>query len=129
MATYTAFIVSQSLDIEADSIGEAEERYSEFFDNGEGCSKHEDHCECFNYDDSNVFHYFDGENEETNLKNFARVMAKAGRKFSGWSMSANEVMDYIMTEFTNNDDSEWKKLQNAIEEQEKQIEKEDDPEN
>lgn len=129
MATYTANIVCQSLDIEADSIEEAEERYEEFFDNGEGCSKHEDSCECFNYDDSNVFHYFEEENEETNLQNFARVMAKAGRKFSGWSMSANEVMNYIMNEFTNGDDSEWEKLQNAIKEQEKQIEKEEDPEN
>lgn len=81
MATYTAFIVCQSLDIEADSIEEAEERYSEFFDNGEGCSKHEDSCECFNYDDSNVFHYFEEENESNKWNHVHRLASQIFEKF------------------------------------------------
>jgi hypothetical protein len=129
MKTFTAFIVCQSLDIQAETIEEAEERYSEFFDSGESCAKHEEDCDCFSFDDSNVFHYFDEENEEANLHRFARVMAKAMGKFSGLSLSATAVIDYIMNEFTNEDDSEWEKLWKAVKEQQERLEREEDPEN
>ena len=81
MATYSAFIVCQSLDIEADSIEEAEERYSEFFDNGENCGKHEEDCDCFSFDDSNVFHYFEEENESASWKLVHRLASEMFDKF------------------------------------------------
>lgn len=81
MATYTAFIVCQSLDIEADSIEEAEERYSEFFDNGENCGKHEEDCDCFSFDDSNVFHYFEEENEVNSWNLVHRLASQIFEKF------------------------------------------------
>jgi hypothetical protein len=79
--TYTAFIVCQSLDIEADSLQEAEERYEEFFDSGEGCAKHEESCECFSFDDSNVFHYFEEENEAEKWNFLFRQMKELFEKF------------------------------------------------
>ena len=81
MATLTAFIVCQSLDIEADSIEEAEERYSEFFDNGENCGKHEEDCDCFSFDDSNVFHYFEEENEVNSWNLVHRLASQIFEKF------------------------------------------------
>lgn len=81
MSTYTAFIVCQSLDIEADSIAEAEDRYSEFFDNGENCGKHEEDCECFSFDDSNVFHYFEEENEVNSWNLVHRLASQIFEKF------------------------------------------------
>ena len=81
MATYTAFIVCQSLDIEADSIAEAEDRYSEFFDNGENCGKHEEPCDCFDFDDSNVFHYFEEENESNKWNHVHRLASQIFEKF------------------------------------------------
>jgi hypothetical protein len=129
MPTLTAYIVCQSLDIKAENIEEAEGKYDDFFSNGEICTDCREKgidCECFSFDDGNVFHYFDEENEEANLHHFARVMAKALGKFSGFSMSANEVMHFIMDEFTNDDPSRWGELQNAIEEQQNRINKEED---
>ena len=81
MATFTAFIVCQSLDIEADSIAEAEDRYSEFFDNGENCGKHEEDCDCFSFDDSNVFHYFEEENESAKWNHVHRLASQIFEKF------------------------------------------------
>jgi len=81
VATLTAFIVCQSLDIEADSIEEAEERYSEFFDNGENCGKHEEDCDCFSFDDSNVFHYFEEENEVNSWNLVHRLASQIFEKF------------------------------------------------
>lgn len=104
MATYTAFIVCQSLDIEADSIEEAEDRYSEFFDNGEGCSKHEDSCECFNYDDSNVFHYFEEENESNKWNHVHRLASQIFEKF-GETESLLYLVEQI-SEFTQQDPQE-----------------------
>ena len=129
MPTLTAYIVCQSLDIKAENIAEAEGKYDDFFSNNETCTDCRDKkidCECFSFDDSNVFHYFDEENEEANLHHFARVMAKAWEKFSGFSMSANEIMNYIMTEFTNDDPSRWGELQDAIKEQDERMKKEED---
>lgn len=81
MSTFTAFIVCQSLDIEADSIAEAEDRYSEFFDNGENCGKHEEDCDCFSFDDSNVFHYFEEENEVNSWNLVHRLASQIFEKF------------------------------------------------
>lgn len=81
MATFTAYIVCQSLDIEADSIAEAEDRYSEFFDNGENCGKHEEDCDCFSFDDSNVFHYFEEENEVNSWNLVHRLASQIFEKF------------------------------------------------
>lgn len=81
MSTFTAFIVCQSLDIEADSIAEAEERYEEFFDNGENCGKHEEDCDCFSFDDSNVFHYFEEENEVNSWNLVHRLASQIFEKF------------------------------------------------
>jgi hypothetical protein len=81
MKTFTAFIVCQSLDIQAETIEEAEERYSEFFDEGEGCAKHEEECECFSFDDSNVFHYFEEENESASWKLVHRLASEMFDKF------------------------------------------------
>lgn len=81
MKTFTAFIVCQSLDIQAETIEEAEERYSEFFDEGEGCAKHSEDCECFSFDDSNVFHYFEEENESASWKLVHRLASEMFDKF------------------------------------------------
>jgi len=81
MKTFTAFIVCQSLDIQAETIEEAEERYSEFFDEGEGCSKHSEDRECFSFDDSNVFHYFEEENESASWKLVHRLASEMFDKF------------------------------------------------
>lgn len=126
--TFTAYIVCQSLDIKAENIAEAEGKYSDYFDDGD-CTEHKEKgidCDCFDFDDSNVFHYFDEENEEANLHHFARVMAKASAKFAGFSMSANEIMNYIMNEYTNDDPSRWRELHEAMAEQEERMKKEED---
>lgn len=81
MKTFTAFIVCQSLDIQAENIEEAEERYSEFFDSDEGCSRHEEKCECFSFDDSNVFHYFEEENESNTWNKVHRLASQIFEKF------------------------------------------------
>jgi hypothetical protein len=81
MKTFTAFIVCQSLDIQAETIEEAEERYSEFFDGGESCAKHEEDCDCFSFDDSNVFHYFEEENESASWKLVHRLASQIFEKF------------------------------------------------
>jgi hypothetical protein len=129
MPTLTAYIVCQSLDIKAENIAEAEGKYADFFENNETCTDCRDKkidCDCFSFDDSNVFHYFDEENEEANLHHFARVMAKALGKFAGFSMSANEIMNYIMNEYTNDDPSRWVELHKAMAEQEERMKKEED---
>lgn len=104
MATLTAFIVCQSLDIEADSIEEAEERYSEFFDNGENCGKHEKDCDCFSFDDSNVFHYFEEENESAKWNHVHRLASQIFEKF-GETESLLYLVEQI-SEFTQQDPQE-----------------------
>jgi len=104
MSTFTAFIVCQSLDIEADSIAEAEDRYSEFFDNGENCVKHEEDCECFSFDDSNVFHYFEEENEVNSWNLVHRLASQIFEKF-GETESLLYLVEQI-SEFTQKDPQE-----------------------
>ena len=94
MSTFTAFIVCQSLDIEADSLAEAESRYDEFFDNGEGCGKHKEDCDCFSFDDSNVFHYFDEENESNSWNLVHRLASQIFEKF-GESDSFHYLIEQI----------------------------------
>jgi hypothetical protein len=59
MKTYVANIVSNQLIIEAEDEGQAEEKYSAFF-NGDPCPCGKDECDCVT-EQEDVFHYMEEE--------------------------------------------------------------------